>query len=110
MYHPFDALPKRWYMVLTFFSLLPLFLVDMALWLRMLVVYPYRSTPRLRFAAIFAPTLVFKLVRLRSWPVFVMEVARETHSYSRLYLMFTADLAVVLDNVCVRYHGALGQH
>jgi hypothetical protein len=86
-------------MIFTLLCLLPLFLVDAALWLRMLAVYPYRSTRRFYFLAIFTPTIIFKLIRVISWPIFIMEVTRDTHSYANLYLMFTADMAILLDNV-----------
>jgi hypothetical protein len=58
---------------LDFMSNLPMFLADIALLLRMLAVYPYRTTPRRQFFSIFAPALIFKLLRAASWIVFVWQ-------------------------------------
>jgi hypothetical protein len=54
-------------------SNLPMFLADIALLLRMLAVYPYRSTPRLKFFAIFTPAIGFKLLRMASWMTFLWQ-------------------------------------
>jgi hypothetical protein len=47
-----------------FLDEMPNFVADIALLLRMLAVYPYSSTPRLKFVALFSLPLCFKVVRL----------------------------------------------
>jgi hypothetical protein len=47
-----------------FINFLPTFAVDIVLLLRMLAVYPYSSTQKSRFAAIFALPVVLKIARI----------------------------------------------
>jgi hypothetical protein len=89
-----------------FFQDMPNFFCDIALFCRMLSVFPYASTPRPKFAAIFGPAVLIKAVRFAVVIVILVANSQQavgaglTYSAAPQWLKADKGLAV-LDNGCV---------
>jgi hypothetical protein len=59
---------------------LPTFFVDIALLLRMLAVYPFHTTPKLQFFALFTPPILLKVARVCTWIVWEVNEPKDTLS------------------------------
>jgi hypothetical protein len=57
-------------------ELIPNFVADIALYYRMLAVYPFSATPTVKWSLIFAPPIVFKGVRVACWTGFLIALTR----------------------------------
>lgn len=65
IFTPFHhANPKNWILAEGILTSLSVTVVDVTLLFRMLAAYPYETTRKTRFFAIFTPTLLFKLARI----------------------------------------------
>jgi hypothetical protein len=87
----------------------PNFLADLALLCRMLAVFPYSQTPRLKFFAIFTPVICFKIIRVVSllestmlslWGMAQADSFSWTSTNRAWVLVYTVCAAV--DNGCVQ--------
>jgi hypothetical protein len=60
----------------TIVSVIPTFIVDIALFFRLVAVYPRLTTPRLMLATILAVPIILKVLRVSEWILWIIDGTR----------------------------------
>lgn len=74
--HPLEPVPAWSTMLIPILAVVPTFIMDIALFFRLVAVYPRMTTPRLMLIVILAFPVVLKILRVGEWIVWAIDGSR----------------------------------